>query len=193
MPNHQALDGLPPELFLELWDIIGPPLLDFALNTGSFHHDQNTSLISVLLKKGKPPLRCGSYRPISLITTELKLFAKVLVRRLERFVGKLIHHDQTGFLKGRLASDNIRRLFHIMHASESVEDPAAVFSFDAQKAFDRVGWEYLWAVMEKFGFGSNFMLMVKTLYSNPYAVVQTGNVWSKSFSLQRGTRQGCPL
>lgn len=109
-----GLDGLPTELFLELWDIIGLLLLDsinFALNTGSFHRDQNTSLISVLLKKGKPPLRCGSYRPISLITTELKLFAKVLVRRLERFVGKLIHHDQTGFLKGRLASDNIRQLF----------------------------------------------------------------------------------
>lgn len=37
------------------------------------------------------------------------------------------------------------------------------------------------------------MLMVKTPYSNPYAVVQTGNVLSKSFSLQRGTCQGCPL
>lgn len=37
------------------------------------------------------------------------------------------------------------------------------------------------------------MLMVKTLYSNPYAVVQTSNVLSKSFSLQHGTRQRCPL
>ena len=138
-------------------------------------------------------MRCGSYRPISLITTELKLFAKVLVRRLEKIVGKLIHHDQTGFLKGRLASDNIRRLFHIIHASESAADPAAVFSLDVQKAFDRVGWEYLWVVLEKFGFGNKFILMVKTLYFNLCAVVQTGNVLSKPFSLQRGTRQGCPL
>lgn len=136
-----GLDGLPPEVFLELWDVIGPLLLDsinFALNTGSSHREQNTSLISVLLKKGKPPLRCGSYRPISLITTELKLFAKVLVRRLERFMGKLIHHDQTGFLNGRLALDNIRRLFHIMHASESVEDPAEYSVWMHKKPL--IGW-----------------------------------------------------
>ncbi len=63
-----GLDGLPPELFLELWDIVGPLLLNslnYALDAGSFHRDQNTSLISVLLKKDKPPLTC--YRPISLI------------------------------------------------------------------------------------------------------------------------------
>lgn len=67
-----GLDGFPPELFLELWDSIGPLLLNsinHALSIGSFHHDQNTSLISVLLKKGKSPLNCGSYRPISLLTT----------------------------------------------------------------------------------------------------------------------------
>jgi len=154
---------------------------------------KNTSLISVLLKKDKPPLRCGSYRPISLITTELKLLAKVLVRRLEPCVGKLIHWDQTGFLKGRLVSDNIRCLLHILHASESDTHPAAVFSLDALKAFDRVSWIYLWQVLENFGFGKKFILMIKTLYTNPCAVVQTNNILSKTFPLQRGTRQGCPL
>lgn len=47
-----GLDGFPPELFLELWDSIGPLLLNsisYALSTGSFHREQNTSLISVLL------------------------------------------------------------------------------------------------------------------------------------------------
>ena len=97
-----GLDGLPPELFIELWDVMGPLLLDSlnsAIDTGPFHHDQNTSLISVLPKKGKPSLRCGSYRPISLLKTELKLFAKVLVKRLEPYVFKLNHQDQTGFIK----------------------------------------------------------------------------------------------
>uniref|UniRef100_A0A3Q3GDX3 Reverse transcriptase domain-containing protein n=1 Tax=Labrus bergylta TaxID=56723 RepID=A0A3Q3GDX3_9LABR len=177
-----GLDGLPPELLLELWDIIGPLILDSlndAFDIGSFHCDQNTSLISVLLKKGKSPFKC--------------LFAKVLVGRLEPYVGKLIHYDQTGFLKGKFASDNIRRLLHIIHASESNEEPAAVFRLDAQKAFDRVGWDYLWAVLEEFGFCRKFICMIKTLYTNPYAVVQTDNILSTPFPLRRGTRQGCPL
>lgn len=37
------------------------------------------------------------------------------------------------------------------------------------------------------------MSMVKKLYTNPYAVVLTGNILSKAFPLQRGTHQGCPL
>lgn len=48
-----GMDGFPPELFLDLWDSIGPLLLNsfnYALRTSSFHRDQNTSLISVLLK-----------------------------------------------------------------------------------------------------------------------------------------------
>lgn len=138
-------------------------------------------------------MNCGNYRPISLITTELKLFAKVLVKRLELYVGKLIHPDQSGFLKGRLASDNVRRLCHIIYAAEADTVPAAVFTLDAQKSFDRVGWEYLWMVLEEFGFGKTFISMVKTLYTNPYAVVLTSNMLSVPFLLQRGTRQGCPL
>ncbi len=47
--------------------------------------------------------------------------------------------------------------------------------------------------MENFGFGKTFISMVKTLYTNPLAVVLTGNILSKPFPLHRGTRQGCPL
>lgn len=161
--------------------------LNYTLDIGSFHRDQNTSLISVLLKKDKPPLKCSSYRPISLITTELKLFAKVLVKRLESCVGKLIHCDQTGFLKWRLASDNVRCLFDILHTSELDAHPADVFSLDALKAFDRVSWIYFWQVLETFGFDKKFITTIKLLYTNPCAVVQTNNILSKIFPLQRGT------
>uniref|UniRef100_A0A671QCI0 Reverse transcriptase domain-containing protein n=1 Tax=Sinocyclocheilus anshuiensis TaxID=1608454 RepID=A0A671QCI0_9TELE len=101
----------------------------------------------------------------------LKLFAKLLVKRLELSVIKLINFDQSGFLKGRLASDNVRRFLHIIHASERDALPAAVFTLDAQKAFDRVILEYLWIVLENFGLGKIFISMVKTLYTNPLAVV----------------------
>ncbi len=50
---------------------------NFAIEHGVFHRDQKTSLISLLLKKGKDPLDCSSYKLILLIPCDLKIYAKV--------------------------------------------------------------------------------------------------------------------
>ncbi len=53
----------PPELYLEIWNLVGTLMLNsfnFAIEHGVFHRDQKTSLISLLLKKGKDPLDCSS-------------------------------------------------------------------------------------------------------------------------------------
>ncbi len=52
-----------------------------SIEHGVFHRDQKTSLISLLLKKGKDPL---DYRPISLIPCDLKIYAKVFASRMEK-------------------------------------------------------------------------------------------------------------
>ncbi len=166
---------------------------NFAIEHGVFHRDQKTSLISLLLKKGKDPLDCSSYRPILLIPCDLKIYAKVFASRMEKVIHSLIKEDQTGFIKGRNASDNMRRLLHILDFADSHPTPCAVFSLDAEKAFDRLEWNYMWAVLQCFGFGEHFVSMIKTVYHSPAASVITGNIISLSFPLQRGTRQGCPL
>ncbi len=87
----------------------------------------------------------------------------------------------------------MRRLLHILDFADSHPTPCAVFSLDAEKAFDRLEWNYMWAVLQCFGFGEHFVSMIKTLYHSPAASVITGNIISPLFPLQRGTRQGCPL
>uniref|UniRef100_A0A671RIT9 Reverse transcriptase domain-containing protein n=1 Tax=Sinocyclocheilus anshuiensis TaxID=1608454 RepID=A0A671RIT9_9TELE len=74
-------DRILPELISAIWDIVFSLILNsfnFTIENGTLHRDQNTALITLLLKKGKDPLECASYRPISLITTDAKLFAKTL-------------------------------------------------------------------------------------------------------------------
>ena len=115
-------DGIPPEVLLHFWDVLGPFFLisiQTALEKGAFHEHTNVALISLLPKKGKDPLQCSNYRPISLINSDLKIYSKMLALRLERYMDKLIHTDQAGFMKGRLAADNIRRLMHILEESNS--------------------------------------------------------------------------
>ncbi len=167
--------------------------LNFALEKGALHRDQTTALITLLLKKGKDPLKCSSYRPISLLSTDSKLLAKVLALRLDRCIGDLIDYDQSDFLRGRFVADNVRRLLHIIQQADSYKASSAILSLDAEKAFDRIEWSFLWSVLKHFEFGSFFLQAVKTIYSECSARVITGSYISPSFYLGRGTRQGCPL
>ncbi len=101
----------------------------------------------------------------------------------------LAHCDQTRFIRGRLATDNLRRLLHIIDASRSDKTPVAVLSSDAVKVFDRLEWSVLGAM----GLGGGFIHMVKVLYSEPSAMVLTGRTCLPPFAVLRSSRQGCPL
>uniref|UniRef100_M3XL57 Reverse transcriptase domain-containing protein n=1 Tax=Latimeria chalumnae TaxID=7897 RepID=M3XL57_LATCH len=73
------------------------------------------------------------------------------------------------------------------------QHPAVALSLDAEKAFDRVKWDYLKYAMSHFGFGHPFLTWVDTIYHLPSAAVLTNGLISPQFPLGRGTRQGCPL
>ncbi len=191
-PGH----GLPPELYLEIWDLVGILMLNsfnFAIEHGVFHRDQKTSLISLLLKKGKDPLDCSSYRLISLIPCDPKIYAKVFASHMEKVIHSLIKEDQTGFIKGRKCSwqyastPSYSWLCGLPHDHST---PCAVFSLDAEKAFDRLEWNYIWAVLQCFGFGEHFISMIKTLYHSPAASVITGNIISPPIPFTAGNEAG---
>ena len=60
----------------------------------------------------------------------------------------MIDEDQTGFVLGRQTHDLIRRILHIIHKIQKNKIPAA-FSLDAEKAFDRVNWDFLYLTLQK--------------------------------------------
>ena len=74
-------------------------MIELSVASGAFATDANTALITLLLKKCKDPVECTSYRPISLMNSDVKLFAKVLALRMEPFMNKLVHPDQTGSIR----------------------------------------------------------------------------------------------
>lgn len=110
MKNRKSLgwDVIPPEFYLVFWEGLGQFMLDMihaAVDKGSFYRDTNSAILTVLPKPNKDPCLCGNYRPLSLLNSEIKIYAKVLASRIETLMTKLVHHDLTGFIKTRHTAD----------------------------------------------------------------------------------------
>lgn len=130
-----------------------------------------------------------SYRPISLLCSDVKILAKALAARLNKIISKLIHTDQTGF---RSTSTNTRRVYLNMQLPIENSGKRAVLSLDAAKAFDSLEWNYMWKELAEYQFGSGFVHWLSLLYNSPRAKVKVNGQCSEWFHLSRGMRQGCP-
>lgn len=146
----------------------------------------------LLLKPGKDPLDCASYRPIALLNMDLKISTKVLANRLVGVISSLVNIDQTGFMPGKSTDTNLRLFTHLQLLGPDA-GTRIVVSIDIEKAFDSVDWGYMLRVLEVMGFGRIFRQWIALLYSNPRVAIRLGQNTSPFFSVCRGTRQGCPL
>lgn len=123
----------------------------------------------------------------------MKILAKALALHLETTIHNVISTDQSGFIPGRHSATNIRQLLNVIHSPGFSAVPEVVIALDAEKAFDRVEWRYLFACLKKFGYGPTFISWIKLLYTSPKASATTNGKHSQYFQLSRGTHQGCPI
>uniref|UniRef100_A0A0S7EYH1 LIN1 n=2 Tax=Poeciliopsis prolifica TaxID=188132 RepID=A0A0S7EYH1_9TELE len=198
LQSHKAPgpDGFPVEFYKKFIGKLAPLLLAMfneSLECKTLPPTLTQATIVLLHKKDKDPTMCGSYRPLSLLNVDVKVLAKLIASRLEKVLPFVISEEQNGFVKGRQLFFNTRTLLNVIYSKHSPDEPEIVISLDAEKAFDRVEWEYLFEVLKKFGLGDTFVSWIRLLYSSPKASVNTNDVYSDYFSLGRGTRQGCPL
>lgn len=148
------------------------------------------SVITTISKPGKDPALVQNYRPMSLINSDVKLYAKVIAHRRIPLPPTLIHPKQVGFIPGWQAPDATRKLLSLIHSLECKKMPSLLLSLDAEKMFDRVHWGFLQKVLQKFGITGWLQKVILSLCFSPSARMVTDGVLSKPFDITNGTRQG---
>ena len=70
---------------------------------------QRIGLITLLFKKGDHQ-NLNNWRPITLLNCDYKIIAAIMAKRLQKNLCHIIHETQTGYVKGRLPTNNVRLL-----------------------------------------------------------------------------------
>jgi len=148
-------DGLPYEWYRTYLPFLSPALLELfngiLLGTAPPASWSATTL-TLLPKPGREPSEIRNWRPITLSNCDAKIFSRILANRLATILPRLLHPDQSGFVRGRSAPDVAMTIKTVLaYAAEHQVDGALAF-LDQEKAYDRVAHPYLLAVLERFGF-----------------------------------------
>lgn len=190
-----GVDGLSKEFYIVFWDIIGCHLLEVFRGIFGLEHMgvlMCEGVISLLYKKGDPKT-LANWRPLTMLCVDYKLLSKAVTNRLSSAMAYVVGLDQTCGVVGRRLTWNLQLHRDVQAYLEERHLPAITVNLDQEKAFDMVSHEFLFRIMEKFGFGNNFMKWVKILYSNVGSRVNiNGNIGNVIKQL-RGVRQGDPL
>lgn len=135
---------------------MGAEVTNFSLHVlnhnGSIDHINDIYI--TLIPKVQKANKVGEFRPISLCNVIYKIVAKTMANRLKPLLCDIISPTQSAFLPGRLISDNIILAYEAFHSMSKLrgKDRYMAIKLDIGKAYDRIEWSFLQAVMAKMGF-----------------------------------------
>lgn len=101
------------------------------------------------------------FHAICLLNCLYKWFTKVLTLRLEPIANKIIHREQTTFIKCRNIMTGVLALHEVLHETKIKKSVGIVLKLDFEKEYDKVNWDFLFACMEARGFNETWCQWVK--------------------------------
>ena len=195
--SSPGIDGLTTEFFKCFWAKIGTLVVDSfneSFENGTLSYTQSSAVLT-LIHKGKdlPRNKLQNWRPISLTNTDYKILAKCLANRVCKVIEKIVSEDQVGYIKGRNISTTLRTIDDIIEYWKLKEKPGILLALDFQKAFDSISKKYMLCAFKRFGFGTDFLQWVSTLFNDTRSSIIYNGWVSESFNVRCGIRQGCPF
>lgn len=123
-----------------------------------------------------------------------KTISSIINKRLALILPRIISLEQAAFVKGRNIVDNIALTQELMHdLGRKTRGNNIIIKLDMAKAYDRLEWDFMFAVLYKFGFSLPFIQLIEKLVNNCWFSVLLNGDSAGFFRSTRGVRQGDPI
>ena len=153
---------------------------------------QRVSATRTIYKK-RDPKEKKNYRPISLLSVDVKIIMKALAIRLADALPDIIHNNQK-YIPGGLIVKIIYEVKDLIELINKNDEEAALIFLDQKIAFDSADHDFLIKILKAFGFGDYFIKWIKILYRYIESKVKVNGFTTKTLSIERGVKTaGCPL
>ena len=147
---------------------------------------QKQAIITLIEKKDKNKCFIKNWRPISLISVDIKVASKTLANRPKAVIHNLISVDQTAYVKGRFTIQlniSIGKMRKVSYFQEILKDED--FRFSRSQLFI-CNFKKIWF------WNRICKLYQNTIFDAQNCVINNGYT-TDYFNLEHGTRQGDPL
>ena len=191
-----GLDGIPGEVIKCGKDVLLPTLhalLCKCWDEGLFPQDMRDCKIVTLYKNKGDKSDCNNYRGISLLSIVGKLFARVILKRLQTLAERVYPESQCGFRAGRSTGDMIFSIRQLQEKCREKRQPLFIAFIDLTKAFDLVNRPALFKALSKIGCPPKLLSLIKSFHTDMKGVVQFDGSTSDVFNITSGVKQGCVL
>lgn len=152
--------------------------------------------VTVLIPKknaGSSVTSADNLRPISLLTSDYKILAKILTKRIEQGLSCIVGNHQPYGFKGRSITTNSHIMRTICETAEAEQHPIAVLQVDLSKAFDRVSHSFLFTLLERCSLGGTLTKYIKICYREITTRLLVNGNQTTPIKVKSSVRQGCPM
>ena len=187
-------DGIPPDLIKHCRTTLLLPLHEVLCQCwqeGAVPQDMRDAKIITLYKNKGERNDCN--RGISLLGIVGKVFARVILVRLQKLAERIYPESQCGFRAKRSTVDMVFSLRQLQEKCREQQMPLYVAFIDLTKAFDLVSREGLFRILLKIGCPPKLHSMIESFHTGMKGTVQFNGSTSEPFSILSGVKQGCVL